>query len=161
MNPRRPAAPALAALLAAAALTLTGCASTGTSPSATAGGQGSTGSAATTPAVPSPAALTADEHADGATLKAAVGTTVTLALHSTYWSAATSSAPDVVAPTGTPTTAPSPSCRPGGGCGTVTTTFTAHAPGTARLTATRTSCGEARECPPDQRTYEVTVEVAG
>lgn len=145
MNPRRPAALALAAAL----LALTGCAATASNTSAPG------------TSVPAPAVLAVDEHAGGSTLKAAVGTTLTLALHSTYWSAATSSAPDVVAPTGTPTTAPSPSCRPGGGCGTVTTTFTAHAPGTAHLTATRTSCGEARECPPDQRTYEVTVEVTG
>ncbi|MFE7532522.1 protease inhibitor I42 family protein [Kitasatospora sp. NPDC057542] len=147
MNPRRPAAPALAAAL----LTLAACASTGTGPS----------TPTATSAAPSPATVTVDEHADHTTVKAAVGTTVTLALHSTYWSAATSSAPDVVTPDGAPTTAPSPSCRPGGGCGTVTASFTARAPGTARLTATRTSCGEALNCPPEQRGYEVTVDVSG
>ncbi|MEU9047096.1 MULTISPECIES: hypothetical protein [unclassified Kitasatospora] len=147
MNLRRPATMALAAAL----LTLAGCASTGTSPSATA-------PAATTP---SPATVTVDEHADHTTVKVAVGTTITLALHNTYWSAATSSAPDVVTPNGTPTTAPSPSCRPGGGCGTVTASFAAHAPGSAHLTATRTSCGEALNCPPEQRAYDVTVEVTG
>ncbi|MEV7186784.1 hypothetical protein [Kitasatospora sp. NPDC093102] len=145
MSPRRPAVPAIAAAL----LTLAGCASTGTVPS----------TPAATPAALSPATVTVDEHADHTTLKAAVGTTVTLTLHSIYWSAATSSAPDVVTPDGAPTTAPSPSCRPGGGCGTVTASFTARAPGTARLTATRTSCGEALNCPPEQRGYEVTVEV--
>ncbi|MFJ6774140.1 hypothetical protein ACIQOV_24840 [Kitasatospora sp. NPDC091257] len=147
MNPRRSAAPVLAAAL----LTLAGCASTGTGPS--------TPAAAST--APSPATVTVDEHADRTTLKATVGTTVTLALHSTYWSAATSSAPDVLTPAGSPATAPSPSCRPGGGCGTATASFTARAPGTARLTATRTSCGEALNCPPEQRGYEVTVEVTG
>ncbi|MFD5437172.1 hypothetical protein ACFWJ4_34110 [Kitasatospora sp. NPDC127067] len=150
MNPRRSAAPVLAAAL----LTLAGCASTGTGPSTPA-------AASTASTAPSPATVTVDEHADRTTLKAAVGTTVTLALHSTYWSAATSSAPDVLAPAGPPTTTPSPSCRPGGGCGTVTASFTARAPGTARLTATRTSCGEALNCPPEQRGYEVTVEVTG
>ncbi|WP_030243974.1 hypothetical protein [Streptomyces sp. NRRL S-350] len=149
MNPRTPAALTLAAAL----LTLAGCASSGgTSPSA---------AATTTPAATAPAAVTVDEHADHTTVKAAVGTTVTLALHSTYWTAATSSAPDVVAPGGAPTTAASPSCRPGGGCGTVTTAFTARTPGTAHLTATRTACGEALNCPPEQRTYDVTVEVSG
>ncbi|MFJ9458579.1 hypothetical protein ACIRST_26240 [Kitasatospora sp. NPDC101447] len=155
MNPRRPAALALAAAL----LALTGCASTASKTPAS--GASAPSASAPSSSAPTPAVLAVDEHVGGSTLKAAVGTTLTLALHSTYWSAATSSAPDVVAPTGTPTTAPSPSCRPGGGCGTVTTTFTARAPGTAHLTATRTSCGEARECPPDQRTYEVTVEVTG
>ncbi|MFD4656309.1 hypothetical protein ACFWP2_11850 [Kitasatospora sp. NPDC058444] len=147
MHPRRPAALALAAAL----LTLAGCASTGTGPSAP----------AATSAAPGPATVTVDEHADHTTLKAAVGATVTLVLHSTYWSAATSSAPDVLTPDGAPTTTPSPSCRPGGGCGAVTASFTARAPGTARLTATRTSCGEALNCPPEQRGYEVTVEVTG
>ncbi|MFJ8623015.1 hypothetical protein ACIRD3_09215 [Kitasatospora sp. NPDC093550] len=153
MNPRRPAPQALAAALLTL-LALTGCASTATSPAATS-------PAATSPAAPSPAAVTVDEHADHTTVRVAVGTTLTLALHSTYWSAATSSAPEVLAPTGAPSTAPSPSCRPGGGCGTVTAAFTARAAGTARLTATRTSCGEALNCPPEQRGYEVTVEVTG
>ncbi|MGW3232206.1 hypothetical protein [Kitasatospora sp. NPDC001095] len=147
MNPRRPAALALAAAL----LTLTGCASTGTGPS----------TPATTSATPGPATVTVDEHADRTTVRIAVGATLTLALHSTYWSPATSSAPEVLAPDGVPSTAPSPSCRPGGGCGTVTADFTARAAGTARLTATRTSCGEALNCPPEQRTYEVTVDVEG
>ncbi|SOB85834.1 hypothetical protein [Streptomyces sp. 1331.2] len=154
VNPRRSAVLALAAAL----LALTGCASTGTRPSAT---TTLSPAAPSSPAVPSPAVVTVDEHADHTTVKAAVGSTVSVGLHSTYWSAATSSAPDVLAPSGTPTTAPSPSCRPGGGCGTVTTTFTAHAPGTARLTATRTICGEALQCPPEQGSYEVTVEVTG
>ncbi|MFG2905462.1 hypothetical protein ACGF13_10440 [Kitasatospora sp. NPDC048286] len=147
MNPRRPAALALAAAL----LSLTGCASTGTGPS----------TPATTSATPGPATVTVDEHADRTTVRIAVGATLTLALHSTYWSAATSSAPEVLAADGAPSTAPSPSCRPGGGCGTVTAAFTARAAGTARLTATRTSCGEALNCPPGQRSYEVTVDVEG
>ncbi|MFE6051579.1 hypothetical protein ACFQ6N_12515 [Kitasatospora sp. NPDC056446] len=156
MNPRRPAAPALAAGLLAL-LALAGCASAGTGPSATA----ATAATAAGPAAPSPAAVTVDEHADRTTLKVAVGTSVTVVLHSTYWSAASGSAPDVLAPAGTPTTAPSPSCRPGGGCGTVTASFTARAPGSARVTATRTSCGEALACTSGQGAYEVTVEVSG
>ncbi|GAB7185046.1 hypothetical protein ATKI12_4877 [Kitasatospora sp. Ki12] len=154
MNPRRPAA---ALALAAAALTLTGCTTTGTSPSVatTASSDQATSSA------PGRATVEVDEHADRTTVDVAAGTTVTLTLHSTYWSAPASSAPDVLAPNGTPTTAASPSCRPGGGCGTVAASFTARAPGTARLTATRTSCGEALNCPPEQRGYQLTVKVAG
>ncbi|MGW2250083.1 hypothetical protein ACWCXH_07775 [Kitasatospora sp. NPDC001660] len=151
MNLRRPATLALASAL----LALTGCASTGAS---TGAGPSTTVVASPTP---SPAAVTVDEHADHTTVKVPVGSTVTVELHSTYWSAPTSSAADIAAPSGTPTTAPSPSCRPGAGCGTVTTAFTAHAAGTAHLTATRTVCGEALACGPDQRTYDVTVEVTG
>ncbi|MGA5821723.1 hypothetical protein ACPC54_28130 [Kitasatospora sp. NPDC094028] len=154
MNLRRPVAPALtcASVLLGLALALTGCGSTGTSTAA----PGSAPAPATTPA-----AVTADEHADRTTLKVAAGATVTVELHSTYWSGATSSATDVLAPAAGPATSPSPSCRPGGGCGTVATTFTARTPGTAHLTATRTTCGEALACGPEQRTYDVTVEVTG
>ncbi|MBV6696817.1 protease inhibitor I42 family protein [Kitasatospora aureofaciens] len=136
--------------LAMALLALAGCASTGTTLLAT--------SSAT---VTAPAGVVLDEHANQTTLKVVAGSTIEVDLHSTYWPAPTSSAPDTVAPNGAPTTAPSPSCRPGGGCGTVTTHFTARTPGTAHLTATRTTCGEALNCPPDQRTYDVTVEVTG
>ncbi|WBP85023.1 hypothetical protein [Kitasatospora cathayae] len=152
MNPRRPAA--LALTCAAALLALTGCGSKGASTASSA-------VAPTTTAMTTPAAVTADEHANHTTLKVAVGATVTVQLHGTYWSAATSSAPDVLAPAGSPTTVPSPSCRPGGGCGTVTTSFAARTAGTAHLTASRTACGEALNCSPDQRTYDVTIEVTG
>ncbi|MGF1431571.1 hypothetical protein [Kitasatospora sp. LaBMicrA B282] len=108
-----------------------------------------------------PAAVTLDlsDHADHATVRTTVGATVRVTLHSTYWSAASSSAPDVLAPSGSPTSVPSPGCVPGAGCGTVSTAFTARAAGTAVLTATRTTCGEALACAPDQRTYTVTVTV--
>jgi hypothetical protein len=153
VNLRRPTVIALTC--AAALLALAGCGSTGTSTASSA--------PASTALVPTttPAAVSADEHANHTTLKVAVGTTISVDLHSTYWSAATSSAPDIVAPAGSPATSPSPSCRPGGGCGTVTTTFTARTPGTAHLAASRTICGEALNCGPDQRTYDVTIEVTG
>ncbi|MEU4117110.1 hypothetical protein AB0F71_21745 [Kitasatospora sp. NPDC028055] len=141
---------------AAALLALTGCGSTG--PSTAASAPAPTVTAVTTPAA---VTVTADEKANHTTVKVSVGATVSVELQGTYWSGATSSAPAVVAPTGSPTTAPSPSCRPGGGCGTVTTSFTARTAGTAHLTAFRTVCGEALNCTPNQRSYDVTVEVAG
>ncbi|MER7674545.1 hypothetical protein ABTY61_39630 [Kitasatospora sp. NPDC096128] len=150
MTPRRPIALALGC--AAALLALAGCGSTHTTAAA---------SAPTATALTTPAAVTADEKADRTTVKVAVGATVSVELHATYWSAATSSAPDVLSPAGAPTTVPSPSCRPGGGCGTVTTSFTARTAGTAHLTASRTVCGEALNCSPDQRIYDVTIEVTG
>ncbi|MFD7449137.1 hypothetical protein [Kitasatospora sp. NPDC059827] len=149
MNLGRPLTLALGC--AAALLALTGCGSTG----------------ASAPASPTalvtikPAAVTADEKANHTTVKATVGATVSVELQGTYWSAATSSAPEVLSPVGSPTTAPSPSCRPGGGCGTVITSFTARTAGTAHLTASRTVCGEALNCTPKQRGYDVTVEVTG
>ncbi|MFG2844181.1 hypothetical protein ACGF12_13565 [Kitasatospora sp. NPDC048296] len=155
MNLRRPT---VIALTCAALLALAGCGSAGTSTASSA--PASTTAPAST-AASAGAAVTADEHANHTTLKVAVGTTISVDLHSTYWSAATSSAPDIVAPAGSPATSPSPSCRPGGGCGTVSASFTARTPGTAHLVASRTICGEALNCGPDQRTYDVTIEVTG
>ncbi|MFF2080109.1 hypothetical protein ACFVXG_35780 [Kitasatospora sp. NPDC058162] len=152
MTPRRPITLALGC--AAALLALAGCGSTHASTAAS-------GPAPTITAVTTPAAVTADEKADHTTVKVAVGATVSVELHATYWSPATSSAPEVLSPAGAPTTVPSPSCRPGGGCGTVTTSFTARTAGTAHLTASRTVCGEALNCSPDQRSYDVTIEVTG
>ena len=50
-------------------------------------------------------------------------------------------------------------CPPGVGCGTFRTAFVAGGPGTARLTAARTVCGEALACRPDQRSLAIAVVV--
>ncbi|MFD8596703.1 hypothetical protein ACFV1L_17040 [Kitasatospora sp. NPDC059646] len=154
MTPKTPKTPHLAkaaalggALLALAALA--GCGSTGTAP-------------APAPAAPAGAGpVVLDESADRTRVTVAPGTTVRTELHSTYWSPATSTDPALLAPTGAPSTAPGPSCRPGGGCGTVTTAFTARTPGTVRLTAHRSSCGEAKPCAPGEQDFTVEVNVTG
>ncbi|MER5638374.1 hypothetical protein ABT095_15615 [Kitasatospora sp. NPDC002227] len=150
-------APLALALLTAA--TLTACGSRQTpapaAPSAT---------APTT--APAPVAL--DEHAEGTTVHVTVGTPVTVTLHSTYWSPPASSDLKLLIPTArvggpmtaTPTATATPTCHPGGGCGTVSATYYAHTPGTAQLTAHRTSCGEAKPCAPDQQNFTVTVVIA-
>ncbi len=48
---------------------------------------------------------------------------------------------------------------PGGGCGTVTAWFNADGPGTAVVTASRTSCGEAMACGGGAGSYRLTVIV--
>jgi hypothetical protein len=48
---------------------------------------------------------------------------------------------------------------PGQGCGTVTAVFAAIAPGSARLTASRISCGEALRCTGSDGVYVLTVTV--
>ncbi|MDH6123735.1 hypothetical protein [Kitasatospora sp. GP82] len=106
---------------------------------------------------PTPVVL--DETADRTTVRVAVGTGVRIDLHSTYWSAVTSSAPTVLRPSGAASTQAVPSCRPGSGCGAVTSDFVAAEAGSAVLTAQRTSCGEALACPPDSRSFTVTVQV--
>lgn len=130
------------------ALGLAGCAST--APSTAGAGPSSP---------PSPAVVALDEHANHTTVKVGVGSTVRIALHSTYWSNLTSSAPQLLQPSGTPSASADPSCHPGGGCGTLIGTFQARTAGTAQLTAERTSCGEAMACSPDQRSYTVTITI--
>ncbi len=47
------------------------------------------------------------------------------------------------------------------GCNPVRAMFTARAPGIAVLSASRTSCGEALRCGPQNGTYQVSVIVTG
>ena len=48
---------------------------------------------------------------------------------------------------------------PGAGCGTVTLVARAASPGTATITATRTTCGEAMMCPQNRRDFRVVLRV--
>lgn len=100
------------------------------------------------------------EHSNGKTVHVAVGDKIELLLHSTYWNIAPSPHPSVLSASGGQKTLKSASaCPPGVGCNPVAVTFTAAAPGTVMLTASRTSCGEAMMCGPGQRHYQVTVVV--
>lgn len=89
------------------------------------------------------------------------GDSVTVTLHSTYWSFLDPSNPAVLQLQGAPVTAPEPppACVPGGGCGTVTARFRAAAPGRGQLAAHRDSCGEAMRCGPGAGDWSVTVTV--
>lgn len=98
--------------------------------------------------------------ANGQTVTVANGHEVTITLDSTYWTFQGSSNPAVLLQAGK-TVVSSTSCVPGGGCGTVTAHFRAMGPGRAVVTASRTSCGEALACGPDQSTYQITVVVTG
>ncbi|SDN39790.1 hypothetical protein [Actinacidiphila guanduensis] len=155
----RGARASLQVLVLAAALGAAGaCSPAASRPTgSTAGSRSSptTASAATTP----PAALTLDEHAPRTGVHVRSGTVVVVRLHSTYWSTPTSSDPAVLVPGGGGSS-PAGSCPPGGGCGVASARFTAAHPGTAHVTAHRSSCGEAMRCPPGQDSYEVTVTVS-
>lgn len=97
---------------------------------------------------------------NGSTVSVPAGTTLTLVLHSTYWTVDPSSNPAVLAERGSPTVAPqTQGCVPGQGCGTVAAHFGAIAAGTATISAHRSSCGEALRCTPDQSSYRVLVRV--
>ncbi|HZQ84507.1 MAG TPA: hypothetical protein VFA83_06705 [Acidimicrobiales bacterium] len=83
-------------------------------------------------------------------------------LHNTYWRFGPAAAPSVLSAQGDQQFHPGgPGCPsiPGTGCGTTNEVFKALAPGTAVVTADRTTCGEALRCTPDQSHYELTVKV--
>jgi hypothetical protein len=118
-------------------------------------------------ALPTPAArqqVTATESDNGRTIVLRRGGSLTVVLHSTYWTIAGSSAPRVLSERGRPVTTPAPPsahCVPGQGCGTVTARFLAVGDGRADVTASRTTCGEALMCAPNQRSYVLHVVVIG
>jgi hypothetical protein len=101
-----------------------------------------------------------DEAANGSEVTLGRGDHLQVTLHSTYWQFNPSSDSPVLGTDGGPRTGPGTNCPsfPGSGCGTVTQIYTAGKAGTAVVTATRTTCGEAMLCSPAQH-YAVTVHV--
>lgn len=88
------------------------------------------------------------------------GQSLEVMLSSTYWTFQGSSNSQVLVAVNTPIASPG-SCRTtGSGCGTVTMTFRAVGPGTAQVTASRVSCGEALRCGSADGHYQLTVKVA-
>jgi hypothetical protein len=96
---------------------------------------------------------------NGKTVTVAVGDRVVVTLNSTYWQIDAGSDPAVLRKDGDTAYAPSGNCVPGGGCGTATANFTALAAGHARISASRTSCGEAMGCTGGAGSYYVEVNV--
>jgi hypothetical protein len=99
---------------------------------------------------------------NGHTLTLKVGQHLELVLGSSYWTVRGSSVPAVLRQDGPsqllkrpPTCAP----IPGLGCVPIRTDFSAVAPGTAVITASRQSCGEAMRCPPSKERFTLTVVV--
>jgi hypothetical protein len=117
------------------------------------------GSSSAPPSSASSTDRTVDDSANASTVSLRVGSRLRVVLRSTYWQFGRVAA-GVVEATGAPVTVPDSShCIPGGGCGTATEVFRALAPGRARITASRTSCGEAFTCPPGQGSFSLTVVV--
>lgn len=104
--------------------------------------------------------LLATDAQNGSTLTAQVGDVVHVRLGSTYWRFNPLNG-DVVRTAGAPAFDPGPSCIPGGGCGTITQAYRAAKPGKVRITASRTTCGEALRCGPNQQSFSVTLLVRG
>jgi hypothetical protein len=117
-----------------------------------------------TPAIASPTTggdtITASDGDNGGTLSLNPGQRLRVVLDSTYWTFNESSNPQVLRLDGQPSVSPQPSgCVPGAGCGTTTATYVAVSDGTAVVTATRTSCGEAEGCTGASGQYSVQVVV--
>jgi hypothetical protein len=87
------------------------------------------------------------------------GQTLLVTLASTYWTFEGSSDPQVLAAVGTPAVAPATCGVAGSGCGTVSQEFRALEPGTAQVTASRVSCGEAMACTGASGHYLLSVQV--
>jgi hypothetical protein len=110
---------------------------------------------------PDGAPIQVSESANGSTINVRSGQLIELTLHSTYWGIDGSSDDSVVAPARPASVAPAApgKCLPGFGCGEVRASFEAKHPGTARVSASRTLCGEMFACPPEDRSFSVTVIV--
>lgn len=162
----------LIAVLVAAVGLVGGCAGSGSSTGSEPNSTATAAIANPSAAMPTPPSITASpsigpeaigltEDSRGHTVAVKVGTVITVVLHSTYWSPATTSAAAIVAPVAAPTVSPAPpgTCLPGIGCGTVTSTFVASAAGEAVLTASRTVCGEALNCKDADKLWTVDLHV--
>jgi hypothetical protein len=101
-----------------------------------------------------------DDSKKGQTVKVHAGDVVRFNLNRTGWTFNESSAPTVLVELGQVEAAdPFTKCYPGMDCGTTTARYKAGATGSATVTATRQSCGEARSCPGAEGLYQVTVVV--
>ena len=99
---------------------------------------------------------------NGTSMTLHVGQTLLVTLASTYWSFQGSSNPQVLVVVGGPVVSPAPfaTCPvAGSGCGTASQEFRAVAPGTAQVTASRVSCGEALRCGGASGHYQLAVVV--
>ena len=133
----------------------------GTASAPAAGGGGTASATASAPAAgggDSP--LIVRDGANGHTVSVTVGDHLEVILGSSYWTVQGSSQPHVLQQDGPTKLMPRPAnCAaniPGLGCVPVRTDFSALAPGTTVITASRTSCGEAMRCMPKQEHYSLT-----
>ena len=102
-----------------------------------------------------------DDSKNGQSVQVHVGDVVKVTLHSTEWTFDPSSDPSALVRLGNQVVAPDPvgTCFPGMGCGVTTAWYKALSAGSAAVSATRVSCGEARRCVGDEGVYRVTVVV--
>jgi len=149
---------ALVALLSVGLFVVAAC-TTGAGQSSA--GPSTSSAAPTGSAGPCASPTTVDDSAAQTAVHLCVGQVLTLVLHNTHWEQIASSDQGVLRADGAPTiqlAAPS-ACVPGAGCGTITETFVATGPGSATVSAHRTSCGEALQCASGQGSFTLSVAV--
>lgn len=109
---------------------------------------------------PTSSDIQAGDNQNGKSVTLHPGQTLLVTLGSTYWTIQGSSDSLVLAPVDKAVTSPqSCSAPPGSGCGTVSQEFRAVKAGTAQVTASRVSCGEAMRCVGPAGQYQLTVQV--
>ena len=121
-------------------------------------GAGSSGGNGTTGGPGANGTVTLDDKANGTTVHVHFGDTVTVTLHSTYWSFLPTDGL-ALQPFAPAQTAPATNCGGpvGSGCGTVTASYNVGHTGTSVLRAHRTTCGEAMRCVGKQADWSVTI----
>jgi hypothetical protein len=113
--------------------------------------------------VAGPRVIVLHNPASGKVVSARPGDRIELILSSSYWHVTGSSKTSVLRQDGRSVLLSKPkSCPdiPGLGCVPVRADFTAVSKGKATIAATRSVCGEALRCKPDQMRFTVTVVVA-
>lgn len=110
-----------------------------------------------TPATGLPAISITDRD-NGRTLRTTVGQVVTIRLRRTTWTFDKVADVTILRPLGAPVVRRG-RCAPGVGCGSVTLSVRAIAPGTAQVSASRRICGEVLLCRPEQRRFQVVIQV--
>ena len=108
------------------------------------------------------AVIVVRDDANGKTVSARAGDRIELILSSSYWHVTGSSAPSVLRQDGPPVLLSRPRrCPdiPGLGCIPMRADFTALTNGKAVIRASRSACGEALRCKPDQTRFTVIVVV--
>jgi hypothetical protein len=114
------------------------------------------------PVAGGPRVIVVRDNAKGKAVSARAGDRIELILSSSYWHVTGVSAPHVLRQDGPPVLLSRPrSCPdiPGLGCIPVRADFTALADGKAVISASRSTCGEALRCQPDQTRFTVVVAV--
>ena len=114
------------------------------------------------PGAGGPMVIVVRDVANGKAVSARAGDRIELILSSSYWHVTGSSALSVLRQNGPTVLLPRPSSCPdipGLGCTPVRAEFTALTDGTAVITASRSTCGEALRCQPDRTRFTVNVIV--